>query len=105
MHVLLCRNFDGEDLCGVLVGLSALGYHPGEAWLDTYTGTLATKIHIVSPTHHQRIIAVLRAFGYDPRDKGFAWVMDPGAVAAMCDRKEGPRTTTSSSSSRREGMV
>lgn len=67
----------------MLVGLYALGYHPGPAWLDKYTGTLATKIHLVSPKQHTRITAVLKAFGYDGTRKGFAWVMDPVAVAAM----------------------
>jgi hypothetical protein len=107
LHVLApCRSFDGEDFCGVLVGLCALGYHPGDAWLDTFTGTLATKIHLVSPTHHQRITAMLRAFGYNPLDKGFAWVMDPAAVAMMCGRMEARKTTaTTSNTSKREGVV
>jgi hypothetical protein len=82
---LLRRLFDGQDFCGVLVGLYALGYHPGAAWLDRFTGTLATKIQVVTPKQHARILSVLKAFGYSGQRKGFAWVMDPVAVAAMCD--------------------
>lgn len=78
--------FDGADFCGVLVGLYALGYHPGPAWLDRYTGTLAAKVQLLTPKQHERITSVLRAFGYNCQDKGFAWVMDPVAVAAMCAR-------------------
>lgn len=70
----------------MLVGLYTLGYHPGAAWLDTFTGTLAAKIHIIRPKEHERIIAVLRAFGYSAQGKSFEWVMDPTTVAAMCSR-------------------
>lgn len=69
------------------MGLYALGYHPREAWLDTYTATLATKIHIIAPKQHERIMSVLKGYGYSAQDKGFAWVMDPVAVAAMSGRK------------------
>jgi len=80
----------------VLVGLYALGYHPGDAWLDKFTGILATKIQSVPPKHHQRIVAVLGAFGYSGQGKGFIWVLDPVAVAAMCDRRPGTLGTSCS---------
>lgn len=70
----------------MLVGLYAMGYHPGVTWLDRFVGAMATKITVVTPKQHERILAVLKAFGYNAELKGFVWVMDPVAVAAMCDR-------------------
>lgn len=75
------------DFSGLLVGLYALGYHPGAAWLDTYLGVLANKVEVLTPTQHSRIMTVLKAFGYTAQDKPFAWVLDPVAVAAMSRRR------------------
>jgi hypothetical protein len=89
----------------VLVGLYALGYHPGAAWLDTFTGTLAAKVHIISPKQHERITGVLKAFGYSAQGKGFDWIMDPATVAAMCGRSRGVGSSASRRRSRRAGDV
>lgn len=71
----------------MLVGLYALGYHPGSAWLDSYLGVLANKVQVLTPTQHGRILSVLRGLGYSAQGKPFAWVMDPVAVAAMSNRR------------------
>jgi hypothetical protein len=79
-----------------LLGLYRLQYTPSTAWLDRFTGTLASKVSLVPPETLSGLVMLLKLMQYDCSTKPFAWVMDSTAVELMRASITRPPTSGSS---------
>jgi hypothetical protein len=61
------------DLVGLISGVAAMGYSPGQRWLDAFAAAVAGRAENVAPRDMEAISGALRRLGYSS-SKPQAWI-------------------------------
>jgi hypothetical protein len=62
-------------MVGVLTGVAAMGYRPGERWLDAIAAAAATHAPHTSGAQLAAVGGALRGLGYDA-SKAAGWIVE-----------------------------